>query len=659
MVDENNIKDSNESQNDDFLSKLESSDFGSTESESSTAREDKTEKKPDILTPAEQERERLKFEQMDLSDTESEKKKYHTENERKSEEADSMKKLQAIVNPVVTKTPEKPKVDSVNVEPLKKESKVETKIEQNEEKPQVHIMNESEYEKKSDPTKFKTETKSVVDIDDDLEQQMVNSNNQIIYNENNNDIDESNSTESEDSFNSFLGETYTDEDMEDEKVEVVVVNHEEERPEEIIKEKEEVEKSSVTKPSNVYGNGDGNVAFKTRASKVSKMIKQIDLKDTNAVEPIDISKKSITEQQNLYLNTILPTLKPCYSVVPMIISGVVITMTAFGWTDIAEICKIEEKIDEELDPASDDYIYQKNKLFIAKRRKQLDLFYKHIYSVSGFPVKPTQETLFGTIIKEPDFKQLFFAAYAASFQKPYTFTLTCNTCGTTQTRSVASKQLCYLLNKHIDVNRLNYILEKGSTIISDDDSLAVYKEFQKENIVEKSNAIYRSKTPLPSTGLILNLKIPSIMDAIETMEEIVEVFKDKPLELTNDSGDTVAIDSSFGLPKELIILKNYLYINSIIGANPNKSKEDNRIEVAYFEFKDKQTIINTISNLSSSDYKTLVSDPNLHNLIKVRGISYALNGGTCESPSCKVELGLIPIDPETLFFIIGKQDLVD
>ena len=297
---------------------------------------------------------------------------------------------------------------------------------------------------------------------------------------------------------------------------------------------------------NYFGGNGVQTAFKIRTAKVAKVLRNIKLEDTNSITATDISKKTQKEQQNIYMKTVLPTLQPSYSVVPFVVSGVVITMTAFQWVDIKDICKIDEKVDE-LDPSSDDYIYNKNLLFLEKREKQMDIFYKHIYSVSGFENKPSKHKLFSEIIKFPDFQQLFFAAYAATFQKPTTIGLTCATCGATHDLSVGSKDLCFLLNKHIEYDKLAKYIDKGA--ISGSSTAEIYEEFQKEKIVESANKIYRIQKKLPISSFIYELQVPYVEQAYSALAEIIEKFRDKPLEyIDEDTEQVISIDSTFGLP---------------------------------------------------------------------------------------------------------------
>ena len=288
-------------------------------------------------------------------------------------------------------------------------------------------------------------------------------------------------------------------------------------------------------------------------------------------------------------------------------------------------------------------------------------FFKCIFRVSPLQIealyKPTQEELFGNIIKFPDFQQLFFAAYSASFLKEYQFEITCATCGTVNYKMVNSKDLCFLLNSNINIKQLNYYIEHGASI-DNSESAKVYKEFQEEKIVDMSKATYRTTSKLPVSSFIYDLKIPSILDALNTMEEIVETFKDRDLSYTDlETGNTVYIDSSFGLTPELFELKKYLYIsNLIVPRIIDEDKENNKAKVSFVNFKEKPAIINSVFQLSPEDYRTLMNDKNLNKLIKVSGIRHAIDAGTCEEVTCGSDLGSIPVEPEMLFFIIARQE---
>lgn len=416
-----------------------------------------------------------------------------------------------------------------------------------------------------------------------------------------------------------------------------------------------IEKAAAEEPrEHNYFGGDGvQTAFKLRTAKVAKVLRNIKLEDTNSITATDISKKTQKEQQNIYMTTVLPTLQPSYSVVPFVVSGVVITMTAFQWVDIKDICKIDEKVDE-LDPSSDDYIYNKNLLFLEKREKQMDIFYKHIYSVSGFENKPSKHKLFGEIIKFPDFQQLFFAAYAATFQKPTTIGLTCATCGATHDLSVGSKDLCFLLNKHIEYDKLAKYINKGA--ISGSSTAEVYEEFQKEKVVESANKIYRIQQKLPISSFIYELQVPYVEQAYAALAEIIEKFRDKPLEYVDeDTEQVVSIDSTFGLPDYMIELRKYIYLKSLMVPHI-VDDQSNATKVSYIRFTDLDGIIDSVYNLSPEDYNTLMDDPRLNSIMNISGIRHLIDGKQCPEESCGAELGLLPVEPETLFFMIARRN---
>lgn len=415
-----------------------------------------------------------------------------------------------------------------------------------------------------------------------------------------------------------------------------------------------IEKAAEEPREHNYFGGDGvQTSFKLRTAKVAKVLRNIKLDDTNSITATDISKKTQKEQQNIYMTTVLPTLQPSYSVVPFVVSGVVITMTAFQWVDIKDICKIDEKVDE-LDPSSDDYIYNKNLLFLEKREKQMDIFYKHIYSVSGFENKPSKHKLFGEIIKFPDFQQLFFAAYAATFQKPTTIGLTCATCGATHDLSVGSKDLCFLLNKHIEYDKLSKYINKGA--ISGSSTAEVYEEFQKEKVVESANKIYRIQHKLPISSFIYELQVPYVEQAYASLAEIIEKFRDKPLEYVDeDTEQVVSIDSTFGLPDYMIELRKYIYLKSLMVPHI-VDDQSNATKVSYIRFADLDGIIDSVYNLSPEDYNTLMNDTRLNSIMNISGIRHLIDGKQCPEESCGAELGLLPVEPETLFFMIARRN---
>ena len=453
-----------------------------------------------------------------------------------------------------------------------------------------------------------------------------------------------------DTFNNNYEDSEEVDNSDDKKVEIVDDSSED------TKEKVEaaIEKAAEEPREHNYFGGDGvQTSFKLRTAKVAKVLRNIKLEDTNSITATDISKKTQKEQQNIYMKTVLPTLQPSYSVVPFVVSGVVITMTAFQWVDIKDICKIDEKVDE-LDPSSDDYIYNKNLLFLEKREKQMDIFYKHIYSVSGFETKPSKHKLFSEIIKFPDFQQLFFAAYAATFQKPTTVGLTCATCGATHDLSVGSKDLCFLLNKHIEYDKLAKYINKGA--ISGSSTAEVYEEFQKEKVVESANKTYRIQQKLPISSFIYELQVPYVEQAYAALAEIIEKFRDKPLEyIDEDTEQVVSIDSTFGLPDYMIELRKYIYLKSLMVPHI-VDDQSNATKVSYIRFTDLDGIIDSVYNLSPEDYNTLMDDPRLKSIMNISGIRHLIDGKQCPEESCGAELGLLPVEPETLFFMIARRN---
>ena len=454
-----------------------------------------------------------------------------------------------------------------------------------------------------------------------------------------------------------INESYEDSPDDSTKIDVKIASddpHEEELDE--TTKKTEKKSSKDKKKSNFYGGDGEDISFKLRTAKLSKVLRNINIDNPEEIDIKDISSKSPAERQKFYIKTVLPTLQPSIAVVPLIISGVVITMSAWSWPDVIEIVDLEDKA-MDLDPNADDYTHEKNRLFIEKRRKQCELFYKHINSVSGYVVKPSIDEFFGKIVKLPDLQQLFFAAYAATFNKAYTYDITCGKCGTTTSKSVHSKNLCFLLNKNIDVKRLNYFINNGSAIGSDE-TAKIYNEFQKEKLVEMSNTTYRIKRNLPISAFIYDLRIPTIYEYLDKLEAINEVFRNKDFSYTNPNTlETVYVDSSFGLPKQLIEIRKYVYLNALGAAGiVSEDNESNSAKVAYSSYTDSSAIINSVYNLSYEDYNTLMADENLAKLITIDGIRHAIDGGICSEPTCQDDIGKLPVEPEQLFFMTAHQE---
>ena len=467
----------------------------------------------------------------------------------------------------------------------------------------------------------------------------------------------------EDKLVDTIASNYDDEDTvnnevsDDVKVEVVENNGPEHESKKETKTPEDKQEYS-NEYRNAWHGGDGEVtSFKQKSARISKILRNVNIEDTASVRSSDMSHLSEQERTDVYLKSVLPALQPNYIAIPLVISGVIVSMTAFGWPDVREICQVDEELDE-LDPMDDEYTYKKNMIFLKRRRKQCDLFYKHILAVSGYKNVPPKEELFGKIIKFPDFQQLFFGAYAATFQKEYSFTIGCGTCGYDNEIKVWPKQLCFLLNKNIDLDRLNRYLSKGSSLNKDnEETLQVYKEFQEEELVKQAKKTFRIKKSLPNSAFIYELKIPSIFEAYDALEEIANTYRNKSFEIIDEDGNMSTIDAAFDLTPDLIELKKYLYMSAIlIPVTINNEKNASTVQIKYERLQDTSSVINSVYKLSLEDYRTLINDPQLNNLIKCNGIQHAIKAGKCKAESCGEDMGILPVNPETLFFIIARPE---
>ena len=129
------------------------------------------------------------------------------------------------------------------------------------------------------------------------------------------------------------------------------------------------------------------------------------------------------------------------------------------------------------------------------------------------------------------------------------------------------------------------------------------------------------------------MKVPTVLEALDMLDEVVEKFRTKELEITDpNTGDTVSVDSSNGLMNsELLELKAYLYFKTLIITQVvSENSEDNSAKVGFVSLTDKSTILESIYNLSSEDYKVLMSDEKLFKLLRIEGIRHSIKAGICD-----------------------------
>jgi hypothetical protein len=100
----------------------------------------------------------------------------------------------------------------------------------------------------------------------------------------------------------------------------------------------------------------------------------------------------------------------------------------------------------------------------------------------------------------------------------------------------------------------------------------------------------------------------------------------------------------------------YLYISGVLVPKIIRTDQENSsATVSYVRFKEKHDVLRTVFQLSPQDYDALMTDQKLLSLQNVQGIRHAINGGTCEAEICKSDMGIIPAEPELLFFTIAQQ----
>ena len=105
----------------------------------------------------------------------------------------------------------------------------------------------------------------------------------------------------------------------------------------------------------------------------------------------------------------------------------------------------------------------------------------------------------------------------------------------------------------------------------------------------------------------------------------------------------------------MIELRKYIYLKSLMVPHI-VDDQSNATKVSYIRFTDLDGIIDSVYNLSPEDYNTLMDDPRLNSIMNISGIRHLIDGKQCPEESCGAELGLLPVEPETLFFMIARRN---
>ena len=232
-----------------------------------------------------------------------------TGNEKKRES-----KKEDVENGLKT-APNPPKMDE---KPMKEASKTRGKSEttkksnnsnkskSNKDRSVEIVSPETAAEIKSKQNKPKTVITKDVTISEDLDAQVLKSNKEIEESAIDRIVEESDTYITPSEVGKIIDDSYEFDDAESvEKIDVAVVDDDTEKNKQ---SEDKTKKTSKTKKTVKYYGGDGKeTSFKIRTAKISNVLRNIQVENTDEVVSTSIDSKNAKDRQDIYLKTVLPT----------------------------------------------------------------------------------------------------------------------------------------------------------------------------------------------------------------------------------------------------------------------------------------------------------------------------------------------------------------
>lgn len=382
---------------------------------------------------------------------------------------------------------------------------------------------------------------------------------------------------------------------------------------------------------NGYENPDDCLMTMMRSKQsryVNSMRKTIDLENLK-VEQISPDIMSAT---SFLTNSIEPLLKPDVVAVPLLISGIVVNISAFMYNDLSRVRHLIPEIRNVRDMAA------RNKALVEKRRLEIEIIYNHIVCVKGMNRRPTYDE-FVDMVLFSDLPQLFFGAFVASHSNEHMYTVTCSSCGHEMSVSRTPKQLCEIVSKNIDIETVKQVL--NGTCSKD--------KMAELDIVKFSKKVYSEKEPLPVSGLILRTKIPTLREYLEAIDVLTSVYNESDV----NEVDFLSLyytrtldDSDIETPQDFF-RRACLYIHEM--AVPTFKTEGDKVLTKFVSTKDKHIIYETLTRLHKDDIKAIIDSENIRRMMSVKGIQHFIKLDEC--PNCHLKMEPFPFNAELIFFL--------
>lgn len=382
---------------------------------------------------------------------------------------------------------------------------------------------------------------------------------------------------------------------------------------------------------NGYENPDDCLMTMMRSKQsryVNSMRKTIDLENLK-VEQISPDIMSAT---SFLTNSIEPLLKPDVVAVPLLISGIVVNISAFMYNDLSRVRHLIPEIRNVRDMAA------RNKALVEKRRLEIEIIYNHIVCVKGMNRRPTYDE-FVDMVLFSDLPQLFFGAFVASHSNEHMYTVTCSSCGHEMSVSRTPKQLCEIVSKNIDIETVKQVL--NGTCSKD--------KMAELDIVKFSKKVYSEKEPLPVSGLVLRTKIPTLREYLEAIDVLTSVYNESDV----NEVDFLSLyytrtldDSDIETPQDFF-RRACLYIHEM--AVPTFKTEGDKVLTKFVSTKDKRIIYETLTRLHKDDIKAIIDSENIRRMMSVKGIQHFIKLDEC--PNCHLKMEPFPFNAELIFFL--------
>lgn len=361
-----------------------------------------------------------------------------------------------------------------------------------------------------------------------------------------------------------------------------------------------------------------------RSNVISKIIETI---DTTKINPKEVDGDEISTSAFLS-KQIAPLLNPDISIVPLLISGYVVNISAFMYDDLIKVRQIVPEFDTN-SPT------ERNIALLKKRKLELETIYNHIVCFQGISEKPSYDEFLEMVLL-PDLPQLIFGSYAATYNQTQEYTAQCRSCGHTISVERTVKDLCHIISKNIDIDTIKKIL--NNTYPKD--------KISELPIVRDSKKVYVEEKPLPRSGIVLREKIPTLKEFLDGIEALTNIYEDDDL---NDV-DFFSLYYYGGRENERnYFLRECLFIHEMIV--PSIKFDGEKSEASFHLVKDKEIIYRTLRKIHADDYKAIFRSNNLRRMTSIKGIQHYIKMDTC--PNCGIKLEPFPFNAELIFFSEG------